>query len=1138
MIGFSGVPPGEGPPPGGEAVDGDPVDLYTGLFVLEQADMVLPDVIPIVLSRVYRPRDSTSRVFGRGSMHPYNLYLVGDNANFTYAELMLADGGRIRYERISPGNTYFTTVMEHTATPTGFYKSRLTWNGNGWDIKLPDGTVLVFGDRAPLQLIRDRYGNELRLTRQGGASGNITKITSPNGRWIDLTYDASLRITLAKDNIGRTVGYTYDASGRLWKVTNHLGEVTEYTYDTSHRMLTIKDARGILYLTNEYDADGRVIRQTLADNNTYQFAYTLDGNGKVTQTEVTNPRSIVRRVTFNASGYTLSDTFAVGSPEQQTYTYERQSGTNFLLSVTDPLSRRAAYAYDSMGNVTSATWLDGTPQAVTTSYTYEPTFNHPASITDPLNHTTSFAYNSKGDMVSITDPLNNQDTFTYNGQGQLLTATTPDMKTVQFTYDQGDLVAVTDPLGNTATQFIDAAGRVLSVTNPIGQTVRFDYDAVNRPLSVTDPLAGVTSFTYNASHNLRSVTDARNNTIGYDYNNMDRLISRTDPLLHNDTYVYDAAGNITQVTDRKNQVTTYAYDGLDRLSQVTFADSSTISYTYDAANRLTQIVDSVSGAITFGYDNFDRLTSETTPQGTVSYTYDAAGRQTSMTVAGQSAVQYTYDNADRLTQVGQGAASVTFTYDNASRLATQTLPNGVVTEYGIDGAARLTSMTYKKAGSTLGDVTYRYNAAGQQIAMGGSMARTGLPQALSSPSYNAANQLTGHNGQTLTYDLNGNLTGDGTNTYVWNARDQLVSISGPGLSASFNYDALGRRKAKTVNGATTSHLYNGDNITQEQAGGSATANIVTGGLDQLFQRTDASGTTSPLLDALGSIIALTDSSGAVQTSYTYEPYGKTTVTGTSSSNPSQYTGRDNDQTGLYYYRARYYSPSLHRFICEDPIGIAGGINLYSYAGNNPVSFSDPYGLSFTDFIGGLLEADGPLGGVGGFRYVDPFGGLAAPGLPGVNRNSCDYKAGMYAGEVLGLIEAVAGAVAGVAAAARWARGAARAARGAGRGAGRGLTGGGGGRAGGGGGAAGGGAKSNWGSYRPKSGHPRDPRSGNPIPESPYPHTQVGEKISKKTGKPYTKGREFGENGKHVKDVDFTIMDAEIILIHINISLIR
>jgi RHS repeat-associated protein len=317
---------------------------------------------------------------------------------------------------------------------------------------------------------------------------------------------------------------------------------------------------------------------------------------------------------------------------------------------------------------------------------------------------------------------------------------------------------------------------------------------------------------------------------------------------------------------------------------------------------------------------------------------------------------------------------------------------------------------------------------------------------MSSPSYNAANQLTSHNGQTLTYDLNGNLTSDGTNTYTWNTRDQLVSISGSGLSASFIYDALGRRTSKSVNGATTGHLYNGDNIAQEQTGGSASANIVTGGLDQFFQRTDSAGTTSPLTDALGSVIALTDAAGAVQTSYTYEPFGSTSVTGASSSNPAQYTSRENDQTGLYYYRARYYSPSLQRFISEDPIGVSGGINLYAYVGNNPVSYSDPYGLSGWDFIAGLLESDSPFPPGPDLAGGLPVRGGAPVGMPpGINRESCDYKWGMYAREVIGAVASVAGAMAGLArGAARWARGAGRAGGGAGGGGGRsGFVGGGG-----------------------------------------------------------------------------------------------
>ncbi|MGH9960316.1 MAG: DUF6531 domain-containing protein, partial [Pyrinomonadaceae bacterium] len=467
MIGSGGNPAADGPQPGNGpgATDGDPVDLGTGLFVLSKTDLVLPDTIPIVLRRTYRPGDNASRAFGIGATHPYEMFLWSAN-NYQETDLILPDGGRIHYVRVSPGTGWTDAVYEHTTTPSVYYKSRVSWNGTGWDLRLKDGTTYVFPEFAPLQSIRDRYGNQITITRSGGSSGSITQITSSNGRWVQFTNDASNRITQAKDNTGRTVDYTYDAGGRLWKVTNPAGGVTEYTYDTSNRMLTIKDARGIVYLTNEYNSAGRVTKQTQADNSTYLFAYTLDTNGKITQTDVTDPRGNVRRVTFNSDGYTLSETLALGNPEQQTYSYERQAGTNLLLSVTDPLTRRTSFIYDAMGNLTSVTRLSGTPQAATTTMTREPDFNQVSSVTDPLNHTSSFAYVARGNLITITDPLNYQTTLTYNAAGQPLSVTDALQNTVQLAYDSGALVSMTDPLGRTVTRRLDALGRPTVLFNP------------------------------------------------------------------------------------------------------------------------------------------------------------------------------------------------------------------------------------------------------------------------------------------------------------------------------------------------------------------------------------------------------------------------------------------------------------------------------------------------------------------------------------------------------------------------------------------------------------------------------------------------------------------------------------------------
>ena len=949
MVASPSFAPQDGHPPGDCGWDGEPVSLSTGLFVMDKTDLVLPDVLPLTLTRTYRQRDNLSRAFGIGASHSFDLFLVGTTFPYTYIDLILPDGGRIHYDRISPGTSYEDAVYENTASPTSFHKTRIAWNGNGYNVTLKDGTVLSFDEgfdatrpgQGGLLKVKDRYDNVISISRD--SNGNVTQIVSPNGRWMQFTNDTSNRITQARDNTGRAVNYTYDASGRLWKVTDPANGVTEYAYNTSNQMLTIKDARGIVFLTNEYDANGRVKKQIQADSTTYEFNYILDGNGKVTRTDVTDPRGNTRSVTFSLAGYTLTDTR--GCCGGLVHTFERQAGTNFVLSDTDSMNRRTEYTYNPKGNLTSVTRLAGTGEAVTTNFTYEPTFNQVATVTDPLIHATQFGYDSKGSLTSITDPLNNQTTIAYNAAGQHVSVTDPLMNTTQIQYDAGDLTIVTNPLGQSVTRFIDSAGRMLSLTNAQGKSGRIEYDSLNQPTRVTDPLLGTTLFGYDPNGNLLTVTDVRNKAVSYSYDNMDRIATRTDPLLRQDVYLYNANGNLRQVTDRKNQVTSYSYDTLDRLTLITYADLSTTSYSYDNVNRLTSVVDSISGTISYGYDNMDRVTSETTQQGIVSYSYDAAGRRTSMTVSGQAVVNYTYDNADRLTQITQGSSTVAIGYDAANRRTSLTLPNGVLTEYGYNTASRLTSITYTKNAATLGNLTYEYDAAGRVNKLGGSFARTALPQPLSTTSYNSANQQTTLGAQTLTYDNNGNLTSDGINSYGWNARDQLVSMSGPGLVATFEYDPFSRRTSKTVNGASTSFVYDGADIVQEQMG-AANASLLIGGLDELFTRTEATGTSTAIVGGLGNVIALTDSVGTLQTQYSYEPFGKTSATGVLSTNSSQYTGRENDAGGLYYNRARYYSPALQRFISEDPIGLAGGdTNLYAFVHNDPANSVDSSGLS-------------------------------------------------------------------------------------------------------------------------------------------------------------------------------------------------
>jgi YD repeat-containing protein len=211
------------------------------------------------------------------------------------------------------------------------------------------------------------------------------------------------------------------------------------------------------------------------------------------------------------------------------------------------------------------------------------------------------------------------------------------------------------------------------------------------------------------------------------------------------------------------------------------------------------------------------------------------------------------------TQITQGSSIAQFGDDTANRCTSRTLPYAIIVEYEYDAASKLTSITYKQNGTTmLGNLTYEYDKNGNRIRTGDSFARTGVPEAVSSTAYNAANHQTMFGDKTLTYDNNGNLQTitdmSGTTTYSWNARNQLVSVSGPGVSASFVYDGLGRREAKTINSNLTEFLYDGLNPVQENSGATILANILPGlGIDEFLTRTDvvAAVPSNFLMDGLG-----------------------------------------------------------------------------------------------------------------------------------------------------------------------------------------------------------------------------------------------------------------------------------------------
>ncbi len=288
-----------------------------------------------------------------------------------------------------------------------------------------------------------------------------------------------------------------------------------------------------------------------------------------------------------------------------------------------------------------------------------------------------------------------------------------------------------------------------------------------------------------------------------------------------------------------------------------------------------------------------------------------------------------------------------------------------------------------------------YDQGGRRTSVGGTLAGFVPPAYVPTLTYDGTNRLTSWGGTSLTYDADGNLTGFGSATYTWNARNQLTATSGG--SSTFAYDALGRRVSATVGGTTATYLYDG--LNPAVTGGILMLGF--GALDEIFAQVGSSTTTSYLRDGNNSTAALTASNASISANYYYSPYGDSAKTGAGAT-AFQYSGRENDGgSGLYYYRARYYSPQLGRFISEDPIGLSGGRNFYAYTDGDPIDHNDPYGLySADEFVDDAANFSAGWGDMLSFGITAQI--RSGFGVGSVNKCSGAYKGGEVFGFANGL----------------------------------------------------------------------------------------------------------------------------------------
>jgi RHS repeat-associated protein len=351
---------------------------------------------------------------------------------------------------------------------------------------------------------------------------------------------------------------------------------------------------------------------------------------------------------------------------------------------------------------------------------------------------------------------------------------------------------------------------------------------------------------------------------------------------------------------------------------MSFGTTTKATYTYDVVNRLTKITDGSNLATSYAYDAASQLTSRTLPNSVVTtYTYDGLGRLTQLKDAKGNTViannQYSYNTANQIIQnIDQSGTHV----------------------YGYDALDRLTSATYTGTPAE----SYAYDAVGNRTSS----------QRSASYSYQPFNRLTGTTTAGYLYDSNGNMISkadsSGTTQFASDFENRLIQAVTPSTgSVTYKYDALGRRiQTAPSNGASTNFTYDGQDVAQDKTSAGVITEYLNGpGIDNKIRQKTGNTLYYFAHDHLGSTTALTDTKGSLAERETYDGYGNTVG---STKTRYGYTGRERDSlTGLMYYRARFYDPQLGRFISEDPIGLKGGVNQYSYAEGDPVNGIDPFG---------------------------------------------------------------------------------------------------------------------------------------------------------------------------------------------------
>jgi len=852
-------------------------------------------------------------------------------------------------------------------------KQAYEYNRNGRVIKETDCigavTETEYNPLGKPSCVTDPEGNKTKY--EYDKMWNICKETLPNGCKTEFEYNKLNKLSKITNGLGASIEYEYDPNGNKTKEYGPGGEITEFVYDSLNQLTCIIEPNGAK-TRMEYDKMGRV-------------------------TKTIDPLFHEHKTEYNAAGQKVKETDKAGNITRYEYTplgkvskiinhhsanieYQYLPG-GYLSKVILPDGKFLLYRYDNEKNIIQ----QKNEQGYNLDYTYD-CLNRMIKMQSSKGEEKSFTYDAVGNVTSVTDSKGNKTRFEYTKTRKLKKVINPIGVYNTYDYDELGLIKewkqydVPDIMNlneeqreMTATYFEkNLLGQVTSVTDALGNTKKFIYDERGKLTQKIDQENRDTFFKYSHSGDLEEITYQDRKSVRYKYNEL-RQLTAIEDWLGEILIETDELGRAKKVTDHKNRDVSYTYNSTGQVESITYPDGTVTKYEYDDSLHLKKIKDK-NKVIEYEYDGYGYLKSRKLPNGiTTTYSNDERGFLTKLNHEQSGKIldsfSYIYDTESNRTKIRkhrkdfpEQSGTYEYVYDKLNQLTEVKKDGNVLREYQYDSRSNRSYMRN-------GDIEEFYT-------------------------YNEANQLvSSQKGGTTTsyqYDKCGNIKKktEGTNVfdYVFNSQNSLSHVmSSKGILSQYIYNGMGHR-VEAVHGkadtnkwtriyAAPGHEYDPIILFDEESEQSHTDYVLdyTKQYDNLLMRSiDGHAQrylwdTKPILleddagseryfcnDELGSPIRLTGNRGHYDSIYSYDEFGNDTSRKRNwDEQPFGFTGYQFDEhNSLYFAQARYYSSVNSRFIQEDPI--KSGVNWYSYCGNNPINYIDPFGLEKIIISGGYM----------------------------------------------------------------------------------------------------------------------------------------------------------------------------------------